>query len=304
MSLLALALVFTSCGDDKPEGVEALPMTTQKHEISYLIGADHAHQLDQDPNFDKYDKAQLVEGFTAGLNDEKAFNQESEELLIKFLGQDQSQFNEQYVTDGSNAIGKFLGATFNKSWTDIGFMSEFDKKYVIYGFELGVNKQDTLIEEQIKQKLLSDFMVKVNTRITSEVNRKESVFFDMVKKRKGVQELAQGIYLETVKAGTGASPAISDGVLAHYVLMNANGDTIQSSLGGEPIGFNLGQVIPGWSIGIPQMKKGGKYKLYVPQAMGYGAQGTPDGSIPPFSTLQFYVELVDIGKAGTLAKPM
>lgn len=296
---LSLSLLLVGCGDDKKEGVEALPMTSQKQEISYLIGADHAHQLDQDPNAAKYDQEQIVKGFESGLSNATVFNKESEELLIKFLGAAQNEFNEQYKVEGSNAIGKFLGATFNKSWTDIGFMSEFDKKYVIYGFELGIRKQDTLIEEKIKQNMLNSFMTKVNTRITSEVSRKESVFFSTVKQMKGIQELPQGLYMETLKAGTGASPTLTDDIKAHYVLMNTKGDTLQSSLDSQPLLFNLGGVIPGWTVAFPMMKKGGIYKLYVPQGMAYGAQ-SPDPIIPPFSTLVFYIELKEIAKAGTL----
>ena len=39
------------------------------------------------------------------------------------------------------------------------------------------------------------------------------------------------------------------------------------------------------------MKEGGRRKLVIPPDMGYGAQGTPDGSIPPNETLIFVVDL-------------
>ncbi len=301
--ILAGSLILASCGEDtKKDGVETLPLNNAKQELSYLIGADHAHQMDQDPNKAKYDHTEMVKGFEQGLDNAESYNTESEKMLKNLLGVDGMQFNQQYLKQGSNAIGKFLGATFNKSWTDIKFMSSFDKKYLVYGFELGLKDQDTLISEAVKTKTLSDFMAKVNVRITSEVNRAERVYFDEVKKKKGIQSLPQGLYMETIKAGTGVSPTISDDVKAHYVLMLTSGDTLQSSLGGEPVPFNLGGVIPGWSIGIPFMKKGGKYKLYVPQAMAYGAN-PPDQSIPPFATLVFYVELIEVGKGGTLVKP-
>lgn len=301
--ILASTLVLGACGEETKKGdVEVLPLTSAKQELSYLIGADHAHQMDQDPNKANYDQNEMVKGFEQGLNNADSYNADSEKSLKNLLGVDGMQFNKQYLKEGSNAIGKFLGATFNRSWTDIKFMSSFDKKYLVYGFNLGLRDQDTLIKEEIKTKTLGDFMAKVNVRITSEVNRLERVFFDEVKKKKGIQELPQGLYMETIKAGTGVSPTISDDVKAHYVLMLTSGDTLQSSLGGEPVPFNLGGVIPGWSIGIPFMKKGGKYKLYVPQAMAYGAN-PPDQSIPPFSTLVFYVELLEVGKAGTLLKP-
>lgn len=301
--ILASALVLGACGEETKKGdVEPLPLKSAKQELSYLMGAEHSNQLDQDPNRNNYDHKEMAKGFEEGLNNPESYNEQSIGVMKKLLGEDGAQFNKQYLKEGSNAIGKVLGATFHNSWTQINFMSSFDKKYLVYGFELGLKDQDTLIKEAIKTKTLGDFMAKVNVRITSEVNRVERVYFDEVKKKKGIQSLPQGLYLETIKAGTGVSPTISDDVKAHYVLMLTSGDTLQSSLGGEPVPFNLGGVIPGWSIGIPFMKKGGKYKLYVPQSMAYGAN-PPDQSIPPFSTLVFYVELIEVGKGGTLVKP-
>ncbi|HSX28619.1 MAG TPA: FKBP-type peptidyl-prolyl cis-trans isomerase [Candidatus Saccharimonadales bacterium] len=64
----------------------------------------------------------------------------------------------------------------------------------------------------------------------------------------------------------------------------------------SPIELGLDQVIQGWKDGIPGMKVGGKRKLLIPAAQGYGASGTPDGSIPPNSDLVFEVEVVSISK--------
>lgn len=298
--LLTASMLF-SCGEEAKKGdVEALELTTPKQELSYVCGADHAHLLDQDPNKAKYNKEQLVKGFVEGLENPKAFDDAAKQDLMKCIGG--GQFNESFNSVGSFAYGKMFGSAFNQSWSKYKFMSEFEKKYLIYGFELGIRDQDTLIADDKKQKMMTDLMNKLNTRVSAEVTRVEKVFFDKVAKKPGIKKLPQGLYLETIKEGNGANPDITSDVLAHYVLMNVNGDTLQSSLGQAPVGFNLGGVIPGWSVGIPFMKKGGKYKLYVPQAMGYGPQGTPDGLIEPFSILVFYVELHDIGKAGTLAK--
>lgn len=299
LASLLLAVTF-ACGDDK-EATKALPLNTPKQRISYLMGADNAGQLLQDPNFAKYDKDLILKGFEEGLTDEKSFDAACQTTIQNLLGPTQQEFNEKYVKDASLCIGKFIGGMFKTSWQQAKSYNEFDKEYLVYGFSLGLKKEDTLIAKDLKATMLKDFMTKVNTRVMAEVSKKETAFFGKVKQMASIKELPNGLYMETIKAGTGGSPTATSDVKAHYVLMNTEGDTLQSSLNGPQIPvFNLGGVIPGWTIGIPFMKKGGKYKLYVPQNMAYGKDSPDPNTIPPFSTLVFYVELVDFGPMGTV----
>jgi peptidylprolyl isomerase len=54
-----------------------------------------------------------------------------------------------------------------------------------------------------------------------------------------------------------------------------------------------GQVIPGWTKGIPGMKVGGRRELIIPPALGYGSKGA-GSTIPPNSTLVFVVDLLSV----------
>lgn len=302
--ILSAAFLATACGGSAKgkEGVEQLPLTSAKQKISYLMGAENAKQLLNDPNYPKYKKDQLLDGFKTGLKDEKSFDAGCQQTIQNLIGQQGTNtLNEQYLTPGSLCIGKFLGSMFKSSWIQAKSYQEFDEKYLIYGFQVGLENADTLVKEDEKKTIMETFMTKVNTKIMGEVSKREKIFFDKVRGIKGIQELPNGIYLETIKAGNGGSPTAADDVKAHYVLLNIEGDTLQSSLKNMQVPvFNLGQVIPGWTVGIPFMKKGGKYKLYVPQEMAYGKNSPDPNTIPPFATLVFYVELVDFGPMGSV----
>lgn len=298
---LLLCGTFVACGDKKEGETSSLPLDTKTQKLSYLMGADNATQLLQDPNFAKYNKAEIVKGFEAGLKDVKSFDHACQQSIQNLFGATQQEFNIQFVDEASLCIGKFLGSMFKGGWEQAKAYQEFDESYLIYGFKLGLDKGDTLIESAVKETMLADFMAKVNTRVMTEVTKNETAFFNEVKAIAGIKELTNGVFMETISEGKGAQPTATSDVKAHYVLMSTAGDTLQSSLNNPTVPvFNLGGVIAGWTIGIPQMKKGGKYKLYVPQNMAYGKDSPDPNTIPPYATLVFYVDLQDFGPAGTM----
>ena len=115
------------------------------------------------------------------------------------------------------------------------------------------------------------------------------------KKRDGVQETASGLQYEDITMGTGDKPTAVDMVKVHYTGMLLDSTKFDSSLDrGEPAQFGVNQVIQGWQEGIQMMPVGSKFKFYIPYELAYGEQGT--GPIPPFSTLVFDVELLEIVK--------
>jgi FKBP-type peptidyl-prolyl cis-trans isomerase len=133
------------------------------------------------------------------------------------------------------------------------------------------------------------------------------------KKTKGVLIHSSGIVVETVQQGFGTKPSKGDDVLAHYILMNATGDTLQNSYDlvkqyNQPLtAFSLNSVIIGWQEGMPLLNKGGKYRLYIPYNLAYGETGmynpqSKSYDIQPYQSLVFFIELIDHGKPGTLTK--
>lgn len=104
-----------------------------------------------------------------------------------------------------------------------------------------------------------------------------------------------------VVEGDGAEvTGADDTVEVQYVGVLTDGTEFDSSWArGESATFPLSNVIPGWSEGLVGMKEGGRRVLVVPSDKGYGPTGTPDGSIPPDSTLVFIVDLLSVGAGDT-----
>jgi FKBP-type peptidyl-prolyl cis-trans isomerase len=110
-----------------------------------------------------------------------------------------------------------------------------------------------------------------------------------------VKPLPSGLYYIKVKEGTGPTAMAGKMVKVHYTGRLLNGKVFDSSRDrGTPIEFMLGrgQVIRGWDEGISLMKQGGKAKLIIPSSIGYSDRDM--GVIPPYSTLVFDVELMEV----------
>ncbi|MBK9284669.1 MAG: FKBP-type peptidyl-prolyl cis-trans isomerase [Sphingobacteriaceae bacterium] len=125
-----------------------------------------------------------------------------------------------------------------------------------------------------------------------------------------------GLIFVSQKKGSGANAKAGDMVEVNYTGTLLDGTVFDTSIEStakannlynpqrpyEPIKFQLGvgQVIPGWDEGIALLNKGAKAKFIIPSKIGYGENAA--GTIPPFSTLVFEVELVNFS-AGPPPQP-
>jgi FKBP-type peptidyl-prolyl cis-trans isomerase len=110
-----------------------------------------------------------------------------------------------------------------------------------------------------------------------------------------VKPLSSGLFYIPVLAGTGPKAEPGKTVKVHYTGKLLNGKVFDSSRDrGNPFEFMLGrsQVIKGWDQGIAMMRQGGKATLIIPSTLGYMDRDM--GVIPPYSTLVFDVELIEV----------
>ncbi len=105
-----------------------------------------------------------------------------------------------------------------------------------------------------------------------------------------VAPTTSGLYYIELKSGIGESAKSGDNVNVRYTGRLLNGTVFDSGTYGFVLGSNT--VIKGWDEGISYMKISGTAQLIIPSTLGYGARGI--GSIPPYSTLLFDVELLSI----------
>jgi|SRR5580693_1965043 FKBP-type peptidyl-prolyl cis-trans isomerase len=107
---------------------------------------------------------------------------------------------------------------------------------------------------------------------------------------------ASGLKYVDEKVGEGDEAKAGKVVEVHYTGWLENGTKFDSSRDrGTPLKFKLGvgTVIKGWDEGLTGMRVGGKRKLLIPSALGYGKQGA-GGLIPPNANLVFEVELLGV----------
>ena len=127
-----------------------------------------------------------------------------------------------------------------------------------------------------------------------ESRQAENEFLAENSQKPGINVTGSGLQYEVVQEGSGPKPTATATVRVHYEGTLIDGTVFDSSYtNGEPVEISLAGVIPGWTEGLQLMNKGSTYRLFIPSDLGYGPQGAGP-QIPPYSTLIFEVELIDI----------
>ena len=190
----------------------------------------------------------------------------------------------------SYIIGMRMGEGFKKS------KLELDVKAFVAAIEDVIHdRQPAMNEEEMMatEKLFQEKMAAEQKAETTNNLEAAKAFLEENGKKPGVVTTDSGLQYTEVKPGEGDKPQATSKGRVHYKGSLLDGTEFDSSYKrGEPVEFQVNQVIPGWQEALQLMQPGAQYKLFIPPDLGYGDQGNP--RIPGNSLLIFDVELLEI----------
>lgn len=175
-------------------------------------------------------------------------------------------------------------------------LSESELAIVHQGFNDGALGKKAQLDTQALYPKIRELQTARAAQVAAKAKAAGQAFLAKAAAEKGAVKLPSGIVMQTIKAGTGASPKATDTVKVHYHGTLTDGTVFDSSVKrNEPTTFALNSVIQCWTQGVQKMKVGGKSRLICPAELAYGEQGSPP-QIGPGATLIFEVELLNIEK--------
>jgi len=198
------------------------------------------------------------------------------------------------VDSVSYALGLDMANQFNINFKEV------DAALFIEGYKNGMDSLNFLLENKQLNKIIRPYFLKKvdeSNKVTYDYVKKEGeAFLEKNKSKKGVKVTKSGLQYIVVKEGKGPHPKIDSRVIVHYQGMLLDGTVFTSTIERKKAeGFVVRQVITGFREGLMLMRKGARYKLFIPQELAYGKAPSGD-KMKPFSALIFEVELIDILK--------
>ncbi len=275
--VLFSGIAITSCKKGNTGKVE---LKTQQDSLSYAFGLLRSGGISEDILFDQT-SGPAYDAFIKGLN--KGFASKD-------------SLDEKFV------IGFQIGLLFKKE-AEKGIREDsttiMKPEIVKAAMMANISKGEFQFSEPDANTFMQNFfMKKQEQEMADKFGENKTAgeqFLAENKDKEGVITTPSGLQYKIITEGKGEKPTLNNMVKVHYKGTLIDGTEFDSSYArNEPAEFALTQVIPGWTEALQLIPVGSKATIYVPQNLGYGASGTPN--IPPFSTLVFDVELLDIVK--------
>lgn len=195
----------------------------------------------------------------------------------------------------SYSLGATLGQGMSQDFEDLDVDAFAAAMRDVYGdrdLQLSNDEMSAALEQY--QKAQQAELAAEKKKVAQENRKKSQAFLDENADKEGVKTTDSGLQYEVLESGDGESPGDDDTVRVNYEGTLPDGTVFDSSYErGEPISFQVGQVIPGWQEALKMMSVGDTWRIAVPSDLAYGSAGT-GGPIGPNQALQFKVELLAV----------
>lgn len=171
------------------------------------------------------------------------------------------------------------------------------------GWLATISKEDTLRLSILLQDLYTEeewkaHLEKEQWKTDEEMNEQIRLSAYLKENQVDAETRIGGMYYLPVSEGKGRIVQAGDHVSVHYRSMYLDSTEFDNSReAGTPLEFILGkpdQVLPGFELGIRKMRVGGKAVFILPSQLGYGEFGSTTGLVPPYTTLIYEVELIQV----------
>ena len=281
-------------------------LTTEREKASYMVGTDVGRSIAPvapDLDLASFEKA-IRNSFEGGeplltAEEAKATGQALMARIAARSGRAPAEGAAPPAVE-KGKVGLLVGADIGRALKPI--KDEIDFAVFLQGVRTVLANGKSLLSDADIAAVRQAFSEKVQTQMQAKAaaaagtNQSEGAeFLARNKTTKGVFSTPSGLQYMVLRQGAGARPKATDRVRVNYQGTLLDGTKFDSSYDrGQPAEFALNQVIAGWTEGLGLMPVGAKYRFWIPGDLGYGAKGTPDGSIGPNATLVFDVELLSI----------
>jgi len=196
--------------------------------------------------------------------------------------------NKEHDKDFAYSLGWDIGENLQSHGIEALDADSFSK-----GLSDRLKGMDPSIPEDAMKAIIQSGLNKIQQKGTEQSMKSGVEFLESNAKREGVKVTDSGLQYEVITAGTGPKPGPKDQVTTHYHGTLIDGSVFDSSVQrGEPATFPVNGVIAGWIEALQMMNQGSKWRLFIPPDLAYGGQAA--GSIAPWSTLVFEVELLQV----------
>ena len=202
--------------------------------------------------------------------------------------------------------GMRLGQMINNQWVtalnrDIFFgdsTKTVNSRAVLSGFYHGVkyqNDRDIMHSQTYSQTKMEEIREANKLIRYADIIAASEKFLTDNKNKEGVKTTSSGLQYKIITEGKGNIPEERSRVKVYYRGTLVDGTEFDSTnKSNGPSTFRVSQVITGWTEALQLMPVGSKWELYIPQDLAYGSRD--QSNIPPYSTLIFEIELVEIDK--------